>query len=100
MFPPEPFALHMFRHQSNFLSAPQSVSSNFLETDWGGGQFSSGKLLPLILSTCIAHCCVQLYTAAGIEIFVCRFDGQLSDLERDRWPVAGGGATCAAYYAA
>eukprot|EP01043_Picozoa_sp_COSAG02_P044785 COSAG02_NODE_4032_length_5881_cov_10.701712_5_plen_56_part_00 len=25
----------MFRHQSNFLSAPQSVSSNFLGTDWG-----------------------------------------------------------------
>ena len=32
--PPEPCALHTFRHQSNFLSAPQSVSSNFLETDW------------------------------------------------------------------
>eukprot|EP01043_Picozoa_sp_COSAG02_P057004 COSAG02_NODE_6849_length_3328_cov_35.645401_1_plen_135_part_10 len=32
--PPEPCALHIFRHQSNFLSAPQSVSRNFLETDW------------------------------------------------------------------
>ena len=30
---PEPCALNMFRHQSNFHSAPQSVSSNFLETD-------------------------------------------------------------------
>eukprot|EP01043_Picozoa_sp_COSAG02_P037496 COSAG02_NODE_2819_length_7966_cov_42.870726_3_plen_182_part_00 len=30
----EPFALRIFRHQSNFLSAPPSVSSNFLETDW------------------------------------------------------------------
>eukprot|EP01043_Picozoa_sp_COSAG02_P007933 COSAG02_NODE_246_length_27291_cov_105.654200_2_plen_198_part_00 len=30
---PEPCALRMFRHQSNFLSAPQSVSSNCLETD-------------------------------------------------------------------
>eukprot|EP01043_Picozoa_sp_COSAG02_P039738 COSAG02_NODE_3158_length_7258_cov_2.341528_4_plen_253_part_00 len=35
MFPPEPCALRMVRHQYNFLSAPQSVSSNFLETDRG-----------------------------------------------------------------
>ena len=33
--PPEPCALRMFRHQSDFLSAPQSVSRVFLETDWG-----------------------------------------------------------------
>eukprot|EP01043_Picozoa_sp_COSAG02_P070545 COSAG02_NODE_12534_length_1529_cov_14.772113_1_plen_136_part_10 len=32
--PREPCALHMVRHQCNSLSAPQSVSSNFLETDW------------------------------------------------------------------
>eukprot|EP01043_Picozoa_sp_COSAG02_P015546 COSAG02_NODE_664_length_18739_cov_11.071567_24_plen_300_part_00 len=32
--PPGPCALHMLRHQSNSLSAPQSLSMNFLETDW------------------------------------------------------------------
>ena len=26
----------MVRHRSDFLCAPQSLSSNFLETDWGG----------------------------------------------------------------
>eukprot|EP01043_Picozoa_sp_COSAG02_P009786 COSAG02_NODE_336_length_24344_cov_63.239101_5_plen_166_part_00 len=31
--PLEPCASHMLRHQCNFPSAPQSFSSNFLETD-------------------------------------------------------------------
>eukprot|EP01043_Picozoa_sp_COSAG02_P031530 COSAG02_NODE_2063_length_9965_cov_116.411920_10_plen_209_part_00 len=35
ILPAEQCALHMLRQQSNFLSAPQSVPSNLLETDWG-----------------------------------------------------------------
>ena len=56
--PPEPCALHMFRHQSNFLCAPQSVSRKLLETDWRA--IFSGKSLPET-STCPTRAGRQLY---------------------------------------
>ena len=41
---PEPCALRMFRHQSDFLSAPQSVSRVLSRRI--GAQFSSGNSVP------------------------------------------------------